>query len=74
MVLSGNGHIYPTSIRRNMCISGVTLADKAIYDSIYMFVTSRGVRPQLTFLFIIYTNVGRIKLRYVNLNNSYDVT
>ena len=34
-----------------------------------------GVRPQLTFLFIVsHTNVGRIKLRYVNLKNSYDVT
>ena len=34
-----------------------------------------GVRPQLTFLFIVsLTNVGRIKLGYVNLKNSYDVT
>ena len=30
-----------------------------------------GVRPQLT---QFHTNVGRIKLRYVNLKNSYDVT
>ena len=32
------------------------------------------VRPLLTFLLIVSTNVGRIKLRYVNLNNSYNVT
>ena len=33
-----------------------------------------GVKTTVDLLVYCFTNVGRIKLRYVNLNDSYDVT
>ena len=39
-----------------------------------MYWLSTGCRGKTTVDLPVYTNVGRIKLRYVNLKNSYDVT
>ena len=64
-------HSEGTMVVSRQCCSYNTGGGGNIFDPYH----SVRVRPMLTFLFNVHTNVGRIKLRYVNnLNNSYDVT